>query len=43
MTNKKVWFITGSDHGMGVNIARTALAAGNAVVAKGDSYGTHKF
>jgi hypothetical protein len=27
-----VWFITGAGRGLGVNIARTALAAGHAVV-----------
>src|SRR5213596_130722 len=31
----KVWFITGAGRGMGVDIAKTALAAGNAVVATG--------
>ncbi len=31
----KVWFITGAGRGMGVNIARAALAAGNYVVATG--------
>jgi NAD(P)-dependent dehydrogenase (short-subunit alcohol dehydrogenase family) len=31
----KVWFITGAGRGMGVNIAKAALAAGNAVVATG--------
>jgi NAD(P)-dependent dehydrogenase (short-subunit alcohol dehydrogenase family) len=30
-----VWFITGAGRGMGVNIARAALAAGNTVVATG--------
>jgi NAD(P)-dependent dehydrogenase (short-subunit alcohol dehydrogenase family) len=35
MTDKKVWFITGAGRGMGVNIAKAALAAGNAVVATG--------
>ena len=35
MTGKKVWFITGAGRGMGVDIARAALAAGNAVVATG--------
>src|SRR5438477_3252084 len=34
-TDKKVWFITGAGRGMGVSIARAALAAGNAVVATG--------
>jgi NAD(P)-dependent dehydrogenase (short-subunit alcohol dehydrogenase family) len=31
----KVWLITGAGRGMGVNIARAALAAGNKVVATG--------
>src|SRR5436189_2373132 len=35
MTDKKVWFITGAGRGMGVDIAKAALAAGNAVVASG--------
>jgi NAD(P)-dependent dehydrogenase (short-subunit alcohol dehydrogenase family) len=35
MTEKKVWFITGAGRGMGVGIAKAALAAGNAVVATG--------
>jgi len=35
MIDKNVWFITGAGRGMGVNIARAALAAGNAVVATG--------
>src|SRR5256885_1510143 len=35
MTDKKVWFITGAGRGMGVHIAKAALAAGNAVVATG--------
>jgi NAD(P)-dependent dehydrogenase (short-subunit alcohol dehydrogenase family) len=35
MTDKNVWFITGVGRGMGVSIARAALAAGNAVVATG--------
>jgi NAD(P)-dependent dehydrogenase (short-subunit alcohol dehydrogenase family) len=35
MTNKNVWLITGAGRGMGVHIARAALAAGNAVVATG--------
>ena len=35
MTDKKVWFITGAGRGMGVNIAKAALAAGNKVVATG--------
>ena len=33
MTDKKVWFVTGAGRGMGVDIAKAALAAGNAVVA----------
>jgi NAD(P)-dependent dehydrogenase (short-subunit alcohol dehydrogenase family) len=35
MTDKKVWLITGAGRGMGVHIAKAALAAGNAVVATG--------
>ena len=35
MANGKVWFITGAGRGMGVDIAKAALAAGNAVVATG--------
>src|SRR2546425_11396100 len=35
MTDKKVWFITGAGRGMGVDIAKAAVAAGNAVVATG--------
>jgi NAD(P)-dependent dehydrogenase (short-subunit alcohol dehydrogenase family) len=35
MSNKKIWFITGASRGMGVDFARAALAAGNAVVASG--------
>jgi hypothetical protein len=37
MTEKKVWLITGAGRGMGVDIAKAALAAGNAVVATGRS------
>ena len=33
MSEKKVWFVTGAGRGMGVDIAKAALAAGNAVVA----------
>ena len=33
MTDQKVWLITGAGRGMGVDIARAALAAGHAVVA----------
>jgi NAD(P)-dependent dehydrogenase (short-subunit alcohol dehydrogenase family) len=32
---RKVWFITGAGRGLGADIARAALAAGNAVVATG--------
>ena len=35
MNRKSVWFITGAGRGMGVDIAKAALAAGNAVVATG--------
>jgi NAD(P)-dependent dehydrogenase (short-subunit alcohol dehydrogenase family) len=35
MTDKKVWFITGAGRGLGVDIAKAALAAGDAVVATG--------
>jgi len=35
MTDKKVWFITGAGRGMGVDIAKAAVAAGNEVVATG--------
>ena len=35
MTDNKIWFITGAGRGMGVDIAKAALAAGNAVVATG--------
>jgi NAD(P)-dependent dehydrogenase (short-subunit alcohol dehydrogenase family) len=33
MSEKKVWLITGAGRGMGVDIAKAALAAGHAVVA----------
>src|SRR5438445_3002184 len=33
----KVWFITGAGRGMGTDIAKASLAAGNAVVATGRS------
>lgn len=33
--NKSVWFITGAGRGMGVDIAKEALAAGNQVIATG--------
>jgi NAD(P)-dependent dehydrogenase (short-subunit alcohol dehydrogenase family) len=35
MTEKKVWFITGAGRGLGVDIAKAALAAGHSVVATG--------
>ncbi|MFA4870099.1 MAG: SDR family NAD(P)-dependent oxidoreductase [Pedobacter sp.] len=35
MSNHKVWFITGAGRGMGADIAKAALAAGNKVVATG--------
>jgi NAD(P)-dependent dehydrogenase (short-subunit alcohol dehydrogenase family) len=35
MTDKKAWLVTGAGRGMGVDIAKAALAAGNAVVATG--------
>ena len=35
MSEKKVWFITGAGRGLGVDIAKAALAAGNAVAATG--------
>ena len=39
MTDKRVWFITGAGRGMGVDFAKAALAAGNAVVATGRNTG----
>jgi NAD(P)-dependent dehydrogenase (short-subunit alcohol dehydrogenase family) len=35
MSDRKIWFITGAGRGMGVDIAKAALAAGHAVVASG--------
>ena len=35
MNNRKIWFITGAGRGMGVDFAKAASAAGNAVVASG--------
>jgi NAD(P)-dependent dehydrogenase (short-subunit alcohol dehydrogenase family) len=35
MTNKKVWLITGASRGLGIEIAKAALAAGHRVVATG--------
>ena len=37
MPGKRVWFITGAGRGMGVDIAKAALAAGHFVVATGRS------
>jgi NAD(P)-dependent dehydrogenase (short-subunit alcohol dehydrogenase family) len=39
MSSKKIWFITGAGRGMGVDIAKAALAAGYAVVATGRDTG----
>ena len=39
MTAKRVWFITGAGRGMGVDFAKAALAAGDAVVATGRNTG----
>lgn len=39
MTDKKVWFITGAGRGLGLDIAKAALAAGHAVVATGRDSG----
>jgi NAD(P)-dependent dehydrogenase (short-subunit alcohol dehydrogenase family) len=35
MTDNKIWFITGAGRGMGLEVAKAALAAGEAVVATG--------
>jgi NAD(P)-dependent dehydrogenase (short-subunit alcohol dehydrogenase family) len=35
MSDKNVWFVTGAGRGMGVDIAKAALAAGHGVVATG--------
>jgi NAD(P)-dependent dehydrogenase (short-subunit alcohol dehydrogenase family) len=35
MTTKQVWLITGAGRGMGVDIAKAALAAGHSIVATG--------
>ena len=40
MTDKEIWFITGAGRGMGVHIAKAALAAGNAVLATGRNTAT---
>jgi len=39
MSDRNVWFITGAGRGMGVDIAKAALAAGHAVVASGRDSG----
>jgi NAD(P)-dependent dehydrogenase (short-subunit alcohol dehydrogenase family) len=40
MTSKRTWIITGAGRGMGVDIAKAALAAGHNVVATGRNTGT---
>ena len=35
MTEEKVWLITGAGRGLGVDIAKAALATGHAVIATG--------
>jgi len=35
MTDKNVWLVTGAGRGMGVDIAKAALAGGHAVVVTG--------
>ncbi len=35
MTTNKVWLVTGAGRGMGLSIAKAALAAGHKVVATG--------
>jgi NAD(P)-dependent dehydrogenase (short-subunit alcohol dehydrogenase family) len=35
MSDKKAWLVTGAGRGLGVDIAKAALAAGHAVVATG--------
>ncbi|MCY1043224.1 SDR family oxidoreductase [Corallococcus sp. bb12-1] len=42
MTDKKVWLITGAGRGLGIDIAKAALAAGHAVVATGRDPGKVK-
>ena len=39
MADQRVWFITGAGRGMGVDIAKAALAAGHPVVATGRNTG----
>jgi NAD(P)-dependent dehydrogenase (short-subunit alcohol dehydrogenase family) len=40
MTDKNVWFVTGAGRGLGLDIAKAALAAGHAVVATARSAAT---
>jgi NAD(P)-dependent dehydrogenase (short-subunit alcohol dehydrogenase family) len=40
MSEKKVWLVTGAGRGMGVDIAKAALAAGHAVAATARNTGT---
>src|SRR4051794_15128024 len=42
MTDKKVWLVTGAGRGMGVALAKAALAAGHAVAATGRNTDTVK-
>jgi NAD(P)-dependent dehydrogenase (short-subunit alcohol dehydrogenase family) len=42
MTDKKIWLITGAGRGMGVELAKAALAAGHGVVATGRNTETVK-
>src|SRR3954471_20951505 len=42
MTDKKVWLVTGAGRGMGVDLAKAALAAGHDVVATGRNTDTVK-
>src|SRR4051794_22041802 len=42
MTDKKVWLVTGAGRGMGVDIAKAAVAAGHAVAATGRNTNTVK-
>jgi NAD(P)-dependent dehydrogenase (short-subunit alcohol dehydrogenase family) len=39
VSDNKIWFITGAGRGMGVDLAKAALAAGHAVVATGRNPG----
>jgi NAD(P)-dependent dehydrogenase (short-subunit alcohol dehydrogenase family) len=39
MTDKKIWLVTGAGRGLGVDIAKAALAAGHIVVATGRAPG----